>query len=90
MRMQNDSPVHRESHALSLTQTDSRQHRHVKLPELPARQFARCWSQPERGLEIRVGQLPEMEINARLWSSVCQLPVQCIKYCDIEAGRCRD
>ncbi len=51
--------------ALSTTETDSRQHRHVQLPEA-AREAVRevRESAKDAGLEIRVGDLPNMEINA--------------------------
>lgn len=51
--------------ALSRTETDSRQHRHVFLPEA-AREAARGIreSAQEAGLEIRFGELERAEINA--------------------------
>ncbi len=50
---------------LSRTESDSRQHRHVELPEA-AREAAREIrdSAKEAGLEIRLGELPKVEINA--------------------------
>ena len=51
--------------ALSQTDRDSRQHRHVQLPEA-AREAARELreSAEEAGLEIAFGELPAVEINA--------------------------
>jgi signal transduction histidine kinase len=51
--------------ALSTTERDSRQHRHIQLPEA-AREAVRevRESAKDAGLEIRVGDLPNMEINA--------------------------
>lgn len=51
--------------ALSSTETDSRQHRHVQLPEA-AREAIRevRESAKDAGLEITLGDLPNMEINA--------------------------
>ena len=51
--------------ALSTTERDSRQHRHIQLPEA-AREAVRevRESAKEAGLDIRVGDLPNMEINA--------------------------
>jgi signal transduction histidine kinase len=51
--------------ALSQTESDSRQHRHIELPEA-AREAARevRESAENAGLEIRLGELPKVEINA--------------------------
>ncbi len=51
--------------ALSQTETDSRQHRHVRLPGA-AREAAReiRESAEDAGVEIRFGELPDVEINA--------------------------
>ena len=51
--------------ALSTTETDSRQHRHVQLPEA-AREAIRevRESAKDAGLEITLGDLPNMEVNA--------------------------
>ena len=51
--------------ALTQTEKDSRQHRHIELPEA-AREAVRevRESAEEAGLEIRFGELPKVEINA--------------------------
>jgi len=72
--------------ALSQTEKDSRQHRHVELPKA-AREAAReiRESAEEAGLEIRFGELPEVEINAAAVElCLTNYLSNAIKYCDPE------
>src|SRR4026208_882556 len=70
--------------ALSTTETDSRQHRHVQLPEA-AREAIREVREAAKdaGLEITLGDLPNMEINAAA-VELClgNYLSNAIKYCD--------
>ena len=70
--------------ALSTTETDSRQHRHVQLPEA-AREAIRevRESAKDAGLEITLGDLPNMEVNAAA-VELClgNYLSNAIKYCD--------
>nr|MDP9179656.1 HAMP domain-containing histidine kinase [Gemmatimonadota bacterium] len=51
--------------ALSRTENDSRQHRHVQLPEAAGEAIREVReSARDAGLEIRLGELPTIEINA--------------------------
>lgn len=51
--------------ALSRTENDSRQHRHIQLPEAASEAIREVReSARDAGLEIRVGELPAIEINA--------------------------
>lgn len=51
--------------ALSRTESDSRQHRHVELPEAVGESVREIReSAADAGLEIRLGELPAVEINA--------------------------
>jgi signal transduction histidine kinase len=70
--------------ALSRTQTDSRQHRHVQLPEAASEAIREVReSARDAGLQIRVGQLPEMEINAAAVElCLANYLSNAIKYCD--------
>lgn len=70
--------------ALSTTETDSRQHRHVQLPEA-AREAARQLRETaERGgVEIRFGDLPPVEVNAAAVElSLTNYLSNAIKYAD--------
>jgi signal transduction histidine kinase len=70
--------------ALSTTETDSRQHRHIQLPEA-AREAVRevRESAKDAGLEIKLGDLPNIEINAAA-VELClgNYLSNAIKYCD--------